>query len=276
MPVKIEQTDWITSDKIKLPEDTHLYVIGDVHGCRDNLKALFDEIPNDSDVTMLGDLGDRGPDSPGTFRLVAEESKRFKNFTFLPGNHEQFLIGACIYPKSEHTEILYSNGGDWVVDNLHEFDTLMQCVLKEIGPDAWRMITQDYHVITDQSYQLHRRVGNVLMVHAGVLPNVNPDYWIANCGFFDNDDIHPLWIRYPFLRHNGPYWNGTFVVHGHTPECKIERQDRLRAKPGVHEIDGWRLGIDGGSYATKIVTMAELKPNEYRITTAHMSKEEID
>ena len=58
------------------------------------------------------------------------------------------------------------------------------------------------------------------------------------------------------------------VVHGHTPEPRVLAAKGRRATPGWHRLDGWRLGLDGGSYQTGIVAGAEFRDGGYRVFTA--------
>ena len=50
------------------------YVIGDIHGCPDELARLIDKLPlNSSDhVVFLGDYVDRGPDSNEVISYLIE------------------------------------------------------------------------------------------------------------------------------------------------------------------------------------------------------------
>jgi serine/threonine protein phosphatase 1 len=60
------------------------------------------------------------------------------------------------------------------------------------------------------------------------------------------------------------------VVHGHTPP------DKHRAISGMddpHLFEGDRLGLDGGSARTGIVTAAEIRDGRYRILKAGMAFE---
>jgi diadenosine tetraphosphatase ApaH/serine/threonine PP2A family protein phosphatase len=59
--------------------------IGDVHGCVDELKEMIGILgPTREDrIILLGDLINRGPDSPGVVRFVFESG-----FESLMGNHE--------------------------------------------------------------------------------------------------------------------------------------------------------------------------------------------
>lgn len=62
-------------------------VIGDVHGCIDELKALLDRAkwePNKDRVICVGDLVDRGPDPNGVVRFC-----RNNGIESVMGNHEE-------------------------------------------------------------------------------------------------------------------------------------------------------------------------------------------
>jgi polynucleotide kinase-phosphatase len=85
-------------------------VIGDVHGCRAELEALLGHLgyqitrdaagrpdgavpPDGRTAVFLGDLVDRGPDSPGVLRLVMGMVAAGQALA-VPGNHENKLIRA--------------------------------------------------------------------------------------------------------------------------------------------------------------------------------------
>lgn len=61
-------------------------VIGDVHGCVEELKSLLRDLsPSRTDrVLFLGDLMDKGPDGPACVRLVRESG-----YAMILGNHEE-------------------------------------------------------------------------------------------------------------------------------------------------------------------------------------------
>lgn len=64
-----------------------IVIIGDVHGCLDELKALLEKIgytPESHRVIIAGDLVDRGPDSCGVVSFV-----RTNGFECVMGNHEE-------------------------------------------------------------------------------------------------------------------------------------------------------------------------------------------
>jgi len=65
-------------------------VVGDVHGCLDELKQLLDKCnydPAGDRLVMAGDLVDRGPDSAGVVRYVMS-----LNAECVAGNHEDKLL----------------------------------------------------------------------------------------------------------------------------------------------------------------------------------------
>ncbi|PZF83760.1 polynucleotide kinase-phosphatase [Jiangella anatolica] len=79
-------------------------VIGDVHGCRSELVSLLERLgyvvtdddavhPEGRRVIFLGDLVDRGPDSPGVLRLAMGMTATGHALA-VPGNHEHKLIRA--------------------------------------------------------------------------------------------------------------------------------------------------------------------------------------
>ncbi|MFC9664919.1 metallophosphoesterase [Nocardia sp. NPDC127606] len=85
-------------------------VIGDVHGCRSELETLLGELgytltrdergrpvgathPDDRTVVFVGDLVDRGPDTPGVLRLVMGMVAA-KTALCVTGNHDHKLMRA--------------------------------------------------------------------------------------------------------------------------------------------------------------------------------------
>ncbi|MBX5480718.1 MAG: metallophosphoesterase [Myxococcaceae bacterium] len=64
-------------------------VIGDVHGCREELEALLAacEVSKDDEVVFVGDLVAKGPDSQGTVQLIRE-----RGFHAVLGNHDAHVL----------------------------------------------------------------------------------------------------------------------------------------------------------------------------------------
>ncbi|HET6287693.1 MAG TPA: polynucleotide kinase-phosphatase [Amycolatopsis sp.] len=75
-------------------------VIGDVHGCREELEELLTELgyvdgvhPDGRTAVFVGDLVDRGPDTPGVLRRVMAMAEAGSALVVC-GNHEQKLVRA--------------------------------------------------------------------------------------------------------------------------------------------------------------------------------------
>lgn len=97
------------------------FVAGDLHGERLLLKKFMDQVhfdPAADRVISVGDLVDRGPDSPGTLALLAEPW-----FFAVKGNHECMLLD-CLreYAHSGRPGLAcahyFFNGGDWLSGHL--------------------------------------------------------------------------------------------------------------------------------------------------------------
>lgn len=86
----------------------HIYIVGDLHGCRSKLdeQLLARQFDFSEDLLVsVGDLIDRGPDSPGCLSLVEE-----RWFRCVRGNHEEMAYRA-INIGAHHQWMM--NGGEW-------------------------------------------------------------------------------------------------------------------------------------------------------------------
>ncbi|OQP61251.1 polynucleotide kinase-phosphatase [Niastella vici] len=83
-------------------ENGPLDIIGDVHGCYDELVDLINELgyenieglyqhPAGRKLVFVGDLVDRGPDTPGVLRLVMNQVNAGLGYC-VPGNHDAKLL----------------------------------------------------------------------------------------------------------------------------------------------------------------------------------------
>jgi hypothetical protein len=78
-----------------------IVVVGDVGGCVAEVERVVLPLADDPDTTVIqvGDLVDRGPDSPAVLRLVGERL-RSGRWIQLIGNHEaQYLGGPMFWPE---------------------------------------------------------------------------------------------------------------------------------------------------------------------------------
>ena len=130
-----------------------LYLIGDIQGCDDALERLLTHIdfsPSRDTLYLLGDLVNRGPNNVGVLRrLMAYGSSA----QCLLGNHDLHLLAVSQGVRQAHSQ-----------DTTHDILA---------APDSQALL----HWLRQQHMAL--RVNNVLMVHAGVLPQWTPEQTMA-------------------------------------------------------------------------------------------------
>ena len=267
--MKITIWDWM--DAPAEIGDARVFVVGDVHGMSSQFDALFEamaaEAAGEGDLVLLGDLIDRGPDSLGVLRTAARPAPElgFATKVLLAGNHELMMLSAMTGGPAQlrHLGIWKGNGGSEVLRQVgitpHLADMsapIVDRVIRQaLGPDAMEMI---------DGAVSHHKVGSVLFVHGGVDPAVPLPLWFARPRFGSAGDDHYAWVRKPFLQHQGPFEGGRLVVHGHSQELHVMDWKGYR-RDRAHLLDGWRIGLDGGSFETGIVAGAEFKDGAYRM-----------
>lgn len=96
------------------------YVIGDVHGCIDELKALLEKInfnKSKDTVIFVGDLVNRGPSSVAVIKFIWELGDAAK---VVLGNHDITLIAIALkatdYNSPVYSEILNSDVADEIIN----------------------------------------------------------------------------------------------------------------------------------------------------------------
>ena len=200
------------------------FVIGDVHGRLWLLKQLIEgsgiDTKNDK-VIFLGDLIDRGENSPGVVEYVAKLREQNSNVVTLRGNHEQMLLDFL-----DHGDLSWlhpSNGGS---------KTLSQYGCPEDTGSYTNLRIPAHHLDYFRSTILYHEDDNAIYVHAGLTLGVHPS----------EDDPHTLlWSRNQEFYDT---YNGKLCIFGHTPTRYI------RNGTSRHEHDifvGKRaIGIDTG------------------------------
>lgn len=166
-----------------------MFAMGDVHGFPGHLDALVKEMAaaaaGPSHLVLRGDLIDRGPDSTGAIATATKwvMGEAFSDATLLIGNHDLFYLSVA---ASE--EIIDERGVafNWRVLDGRQFDNqilnawrldgssamldahgaddvfqIRDCLIKSIGIDAVKCY---------EAAQSHIEIGNLLLVHGGIVP----------------------------------------------------------------------------------------------------------
>lgn len=91
--LKPNETDKILYQPIDLSSYDKVHVIGDIHGCYTALKQFMDSqnIDGNEYFIFLGDYLDRGIELGKTLNYLMDISEKYRNVTFLEGNHEGVL-----------------------------------------------------------------------------------------------------------------------------------------------------------------------------------------
>jgi hypothetical protein len=135
---------------------TKTFIIGDVHGCIDELQELMQELAlvAGDRLIFIGDLIDRGPDSLGVVRQVYEWTKNFEVILLL-GNHEEKFI------RYVH-HIQANTGKEKEMKGVDRFSKLLNGLNES-----------EINFIKEAYYSVHLPEFDSLLVHAGVWRNVS-------------------------------------------------------------------------------------------------------
>jgi len=182
------------------------FVIGDIHGCSDELRYLVDALPvqpND-EIIFLGDYIDRGPDSHGvvSYLIKLRDYLKENKLVFLKGNHEDMLL-SYLELSGQHGRMFLPNGGNTTVASYGIFP-------ENSSPDRLSAAIPPDHLEFYQALLNYYVTEPYLCVHAGVNPLKT---------LFEQIDEELLWIRHPFLdsAHDLPYT----ILFGHTPQHSV-------------------------------------------------------
>jgi len=179
------------------------FVVGDIHGCLDELCVLLSGIPlaaGDRTV-FVGDYIDRGPDSRGVVdRLLALAADPARECVFLRGNHEDMLL-AYLGRGGHYGEAFLANGGDATAESYGIGDPTPAELMAAIPAEHLRFFEETKLTHVEDGY---------VIVHAGIHPRRDLNHQSAH-------DL--LWIRDEFIRR--PHDLGQTVVFGHTPSRSV-------------------------------------------------------
>jgi diadenosine tetraphosphatase ApaH/serine/threonine PP2A family protein phosphatase len=182
-------------------------LIGDVHGCRSELASLLDRLgwdgtthPEGRTAVFVGDLVDRGPDTPGVLRRVMAMAEAGTALC-VAGNHEAKLVRAL-----RGAPVRMSHG---LAESMEQL---------AVEPQSFRDAVVDY--MNGLPHQLVLDEGRLVVAHAGLREDLHgQDSPKARAFALYGDtngqrDAHGLPVRLPWQR---SYRGEARVVYGHTP-----------------------------------------------------------
>lgn len=198
-------------------------IVGDVHGCREELEALLAATgfrPGEDRLVFVGDVMVRGPDSPGALAIAKEYGA-----TVVRGNHE--------------AKLLAGRAGTTRLGPEHER------VAQALSADDWRAIEA-------MPLWLDLPEHGVRIVHAGVVPGIAiADTPLDALLRMRTLDAQGHWSD---KRDGGDLWGTRYmgpphVVFGHN----------ARPEPQFH---AWATGIDTGCVYGRRLTALVLDAGE--------------
>jgi polynucleotide kinase-phosphatase len=197
-------------------------IIGDVHGCRVELEALLGTLgwnltrddtgravdavhPDGRTAVFVGDLVDRGPDSPGVLRL-AMGMVAAGTALCVPGNHEWKLLR-----KLRGRNVTVSHG---LAETLEQLDAEPPSFVDSVASFIDGLVS---HYVLDG--------GRLVVAHAGLKEEYQgrASGRVRSFALYGETtgetDEYGLPVRYPWAR---DYRGSAMVVYGHTPNPKPE------------------------------------------------------
>jgi protein phosphatase len=197
-------------------------VIGDVHGCRAELETLLGRLgysvlrddlgravdavhPEDRTIVFVGDLVDRGPDTPGVLRL-AMGMVAAGHALCVSGNHENKLVRAL-----DGRQVKVAHG---LAESLAQL---------EAEDEGFRKAVRDFCDGLISHYVLDG--GRLVVAHAGLKEEYHgrASGRVRSFAMYGETtgetDEYGLPVRYPWAN---DYRGKAMVLYGHTPVVDLE------------------------------------------------------
>jgi protein phosphatase len=182
-------------------------IVGDIHGCGSELESLLGKLgyvdgvhPEGRTAVFVGDLVDRGPDSPGVLRRVMSMVKS-GNALCVPGNHENKYGRHLKGRKVQHTHGL--------AETIEQMEGASEEFLAEVREFIDGLVS---HYVLDG--------GRLVVCHAGLPEKYHgrTSGRVRSHALYGETtgetDEFGLPVRYPWAE---DYRGRAAVVYGHTP-----------------------------------------------------------
>ena len=213
---------------------SQVYVIGDIHGCKDLLERIHKKIVKKSInveghkiLIYLGDYVDRGSKVKETIDTIINFKPKNIKCIFLRGNHDQMLLDFVNNKRNSLEPWLYNGGattlksycGSTIANMLNNRSTREQSIreilIKSLPSNHLKFFYDLQFSYTWKDY---------FFVHAGINPNRPLD---------NQREIDMIWTRAPEFLASDLHFE-KMIVHGHTPnEIIEEKSNRINLDTGA-------------------------------------------
>lgn len=215
------------------------YVIGDVHGCYDEMTALLAKIESmdpEAEIWFVGDFIDRGPKVWETLCWAMEHITESGRYHSVRGNHEQMAID---YIREYGDWYQWKRGTRMGEPESHyDIDKVLKKNLGE-NYDAYLPVKDffeslPFHKLLEIETVWGRKVA-FRIVHAY--------YEYGNLSEEEQQNSN-LWLRIEY----GNLESEEIMVHGHTPTLDLDYMcwDVRNIRPGMISYRKNDINIDGG------------------------------
>lgn len=259
------------------------WVIGDIHGMVDPLRALINRLDNETldKFVFTGDYIDHGPSSKAVLDLIMDLGDKAVP---LIGNHEHLLLQTLFDEKFKE------RWGNRIWEENAAESTVRSFGYRTIDEFAAKVDRKYLDFLKGlRCFQVEQFANaeseiSVLLVHGGVMPSLPLAEQLAVKDYQAHNQLmeaHNLWIedsfiwvRNDFYAADPNHWDGYVVIHGHTPthllrysilgfdeEKEIDERTQLYLRP--HPADDARtvsIDIDTGAAFGQRLTAVGLRP----------------
>ncbi|MEM7723182.1 MAG: metallophosphoesterase family protein [Pseudomonadota bacterium] len=193
------------------------YIIGDIHGCADQLSALLEIVDNDvathqfdeAQFVFVGDYVDRGAQSQDILTFLEDLSQTYEDrVTCLIGNHEEMMLEFLEDPLGRAKSWLRYGGvqtlASFGVSLPGSFEDPSTAALLDASGDL-REALGEARLSWLQDLPLAWVSGNLWVVHAGADPACPMDEQVRK---------HLVWGHDAFF--DTPRADGQWIAVGHT------------------------------------------------------------
>ena len=213
------------------------YVIGDIHGCLDELGYLIEGLPLETcdRLIFLGDYIDRGPDSNGVISFLLELENAGYELIFLKGNHEDMFL-SYLGLGGQHGDMFLYNGGRATLASYGYSSPIPL-------PDEALSVIPSGHLKFYARLATFYVMEPFLCVHAGIHPLKS---------LKDQTESELFWIRNQFIysSHTLPYT----ILFGHTPQNDV-----------LYDLP-FKVGLDTGLvYGNKLTCLETTEKVLYQV-----------
>ncbi|GIO20815.1 bis(5'-nucleosyl)-tetraphosphatase PrpE [asymmetrical] [Oceanobacillus oncorhynchi subsp. incaldanensis] len=202
-----------------------LDIIGDIHGCLDELLDLLDKLkyhqnngiyshPHGNKIVFIGDITDRGPDSIAVIRLVYQLVMEQKIAYYVPGNHCNKLYRFFLGNRVQEKHGLETTVAEW----------------KSLNESQQMDIQEKFMTLYEKApLYLHFEDMKLVVAHAGIKEHLigqkdgHTKSFVLYGDVTGQTDHQGKPIRRDWAKH---YRGEPWIVYGHTPVIEPRQINR--------------------------------------------------